>query len=157
MGASIELQNLRTASGEPLADVAVEARPLMATTIRAERALRAIDEIPLVAIAAAFASGTTTIAGVGELRSKESDRIAAIERLLAAVGVGSSYERGILRITGGAPAAQGAAVETQDDHRIAMAAAALGCAAGPLAIDSGQSIEVSFPGFLAALEGLRAC
>ena len=121
----------------------------------ADLALRAIDEIPLIAIAAAFANGTSTIAGVAELRSKESDRIAAIERLLEAVGIEATYDRATLRVTGGSPAARSAMVETHDDHRIAMAAAALACAAGPLAVDSAQSVEVSFPGFVRALEALR--
>jgi 3-phosphoshikimate 1-carboxyvinyltransferase len=155
MGAAIELRNARTVCGEPLADVAVEYRPLAATSIGPDLALRAIDEIPLLAIAAAFASGTTTIAGVADLQTKESDRVAAIERLLAAVGIPSVYERGVLWVTGGAPASGEAEVQTQDDHRVAMAAAVLGCAAGPLRIDSAQSLDVSFPGFLRALGALQ--
>lgn len=156
MGAAIELRNPRTLCGEPVADLAVTHGPLRATSIGPDIAVRGIDEIPLVAIAAAFASGTTTIAGVGELRSKESDRIAAIERMLAAVGIETLYDRGVLRVTGGAPAAGGLKVETHDDHRIAMAVAVLGCAAGPLAIDSDESLDVSFPGFLRALAALQA-
>ena len=154
MGAGIDLTNERTVSGEPVADVSVAYRRLEAATIDAATALRAIDEIPLIAIAAAFASGTTTIAGVSDLRSKESDRIAAIERLLGAVGIDTSYERGVLRITGGMPAVR-AAVRTEHDHRIAMAAAVLACAAGPLSVDGTESIDVSFPGFDEALAGLQ--
>jgi 3-phosphoshikimate 1-carboxyvinyltransferase len=154
MGASIELRNERERCGEPIADIAVEHRPLTATHVGPELALRAIDEIPLVAIAAAFASGTSTIAGVGELRVKESDRIAGIGRLLGAVGIEVHAERRGLTITGGAPRADGAPVETHDDHRIAMAAAVLARAAGPLAIDETASLDVSFPGFVAALNGL---
>ncbi|HVR45867.1 MAG TPA: 3-phosphoshikimate 1-carboxyvinyltransferase [Candidatus Binatia bacterium] len=156
MGASIDLCNERMQSGEPVADVAVEYRPLSAARIGRELALRAIDEIPLLAVAAAFAPGTTTIDGVADLRTKESDRIAAIERLLDAVGIRAAYERHGLAITGGRPAQRGTLVTTHDDHRIAMAAAVLGCAAGPLAIDSDASLDVSFPGFVAALERLRA-
>lgn len=155
MGAAIELQNERTACGEPIADVSVEYRPLVAADIDSATALRAIDEIPLLAIAAAFAAGTTTIAGISDLRSKESDRIAAIERLLAAVGIESSYERGVLRITGGTPAPRGATISTERDHRITMGAAVLACAAGPLSVDGCESAEVSFPGFLAALAALQ--
>ncbi len=155
MGAAVELRNPRTVCGEPVADLAVTPRTLRAASIGPNVALRAIDEIPLLAIAAAFASGTTTIAGVGDLRSKESDRIAAIERMLAAVGIEAIYERGVLRVTGGIPAARGVRIETRDDHRTAMAGAVLGCAAGPLAIDSDESLDVSFPGFLGALAGLR--
>ncbi|MFY9663306.1 MAG: 3-phosphoshikimate 1-carboxyvinyltransferase [Candidatus Cybelea sp.] len=156
MGAAIELRNPRSRCGEPLADVEVKYRPLSATALGADLALRAIDEIPLVAIAAAFASGTTTIAGIAELRTKESDRIAAIERLLTAVGSETSYERGVLRIVGGTPQSRHSIVETSHDHRTAMAAAVLGCAAGPIAIDSDESLDVSFPGFLASLEALRS-
>ncbi|MBV8345056.1 MAG: 3-phosphoshikimate 1-carboxyvinyltransferase [Candidatus Eremiobacteraeota bacterium] len=155
MGASIGLSDERLRCGEPLADVAVEYRPLTAAPIGADLALRAIDEIPLLAVAAAFATGTTTIDGIGDLRSKESDRVAAIERLLAAVGTRSVIERHRLAIVGGTTTSPGALVATHDDHRIAMAAAVLGCAAGPLAIDDDESLDVSFPGFMAALERLR--
>lgn len=155
MGAAIHLENLRETSGEPVAEIAVEQRPLQPAAVGSEVALRAIDEIPLLAIAAAFAPGTTTIAGIGDLRAKESDRIAAIERLLGAVGIDATYERAVLRVYGGTPVRRGLAVETHDDHRIAMAAAILACAAGPLAIDSDASIDVSFPDFTAALARLQ--
>ncbi|MGA9943583.1 MAG: 3-phosphoshikimate 1-carboxyvinyltransferase [Candidatus Cybelea sp.] len=156
MGAAIELRNQHSRCGEPVADVAVESGPLRATSVGADLALRAIDEIPLVAIAAAFAAGTTTIAGIADLRSKESDRIAAIERLLAAVGSETRYDRGVMRIVGGTPQTRYSIVETGHDHRTAMAAAVLGCAAGPVTIDNGESLDVSFPGFLASLEALRS-
>jgi 3-phosphoshikimate 1-carboxyvinyltransferase len=155
MGASIELRNPRTVSGEPIADIAVEYRPLAAANIGADIALRAIDEIPLLAIAAAFAAGTTTIAGVGDLRTKESDRVAAIGRLLDAVGIQATSERQRLTISGGRPAPRSAIIDTAGDHRITMAAAVLACAAGPLAADSDASVAVSFPGFLPALQSLR--
>ncbi len=155
MGAVIELHNERTRYGEPLADLAVEYHPLEAATIDAITALRAIDEIPLIAIAAAFAAGTTTIAGISDLRTKESDRIAAIERLLEAVGIESSYDRGVLRVVGGRPMPRTMVISTEDDHRIAMAAAVLACAAGPLSVEGADSAEVSFPGFATALAGLQ--
>jgi 3-phosphoshikimate 1-carboxyvinyltransferase len=155
MGAAIELRNLRTAFGEPVANVAVEHRPLHGAQIGADVTLRAIDEVPLLAIAAAFAGGVTRIAGVADLRGKESDRVAAIVRLLAAAGIEAAAERQVLHIEGGRPAARGRSIETHGDHRIAMAAGVLGCAAGPLGIDSDASLDVSFPGFLAALESLR--
>ncbi|MBV8491594.1 MAG: 3-phosphoshikimate 1-carboxyvinyltransferase [Candidatus Eremiobacteraeota bacterium] len=154
MGANIEFRNERSVSGEPVADVAVEYAPLRPAAIDAGLALRAIDEIPLLAIAAAFAPGETSIAGVADLRTKESDRIAGIERLLQAVGIGVESERGTLRVRGGAPVANGAIVETCDDHRIAMAAAVLACAAGPIAIDSESSVDVSFPTFRPTLESV---
>ena len=155
MGASIDVLNPRTICEEPAADIAAQWRPLEAAGITASVALRAIDEIPLLAIAAAFARGVTSIAGVGDLRTKESDRLAAIERLLEAVGIAARYERGVLQIAGGAPAPTGRDVETHGDHRVAMAAAVLACAAGPLRIDSDASLDVSFPDFAPALERLR--
>ncbi len=155
MGASIELRNERPGCGEPVADVAVKHQALRAARIGPEVALRAVDEIPLIAVAAAFAAGTTTIDGVADLRTKESDRVAAIEQLLGAVGIRAASERHSIAITGGRPAPHGTLVATHDDHRIAMAAAVLGCAAGPLAIDSDASLDVSFPEFAAALERLQ--
>ncbi len=156
MGAAIELRNPRTSCGEPVADIAVEYRPLTATAIGSDLALRAIDELPLLAVAAAFASGTTTIAGIAPLRSKESDRVAAIARLLEAVGIAIEAGPKSVTIAGGMPAAGKAVLQTHGDHRIVMAAAVLACAAGPLSVDSDSSLDVSFPGFSAALERLRA-
>lgn len=155
MGAEIELRNERAVSGEPVADIAAAYTPLHATSVGPDQALRAIDEIPLVAIAAAFADGSTTITGIGELRTKESDRIAAIERLLQAVSIQSEGQAGGVTIRGGKPAPPHTTIGTDDDHRIAMAAAALACAVGPLAIDSPASIDVSFPGFVQALTALQ--
>lgn len=155
MGARIELRAPRAVSGEPLADIAVSHAPLRAIAVGTDLALRAIDEIPLLSVAAAFAQGETRIAGVRDLRTKESDRVAGIERLLAAAGIATSHAAGELTVCGGTPSARDGVIETQGDHRIAMAAAILASAAGPIAIDSGASIDVSFPGFLPALESLR--
>lgn len=156
MGARIELQRRRTVCGEPVADVAVEHVPLSAIDVDAELALRAIDEIPLLAIAAAGASGVTRIAGLRDLRDKESDRLAAIEQLLDAAGIACERERWRLSVHGGQPQARPVTIETHGDHRIAMAAAVLACTAGRLRIDGGESAGVSYPGFFDALEGLRA-
>ncbi len=155
MGAAIELRSERESCGEPVADIAVEHRPLVATTVSTDLALRAVDELLLVAVAAAFAAGTTAISGIEALRTKESDRAAAIERLLTAVGIESSIEGRTLRIAGGAPAARGGLVSTEGDHRVAMAAAVLACAAGPLDVTEAESVDVSFPEFAPALARLR--
>jgi 3-phosphoshikimate 1-carboxyvinyltransferase len=156
MGARIALQNPRSVSGEPVADVAVEHAGLRATVVGADLALRAIDEIPLLAVAAAFAQGETRIEGVGALRSKESDRIAAIGRLLDAVGISVTTRRTGVTIRGEVPASRGGILQTHDDHRITMAAAVLACAAGPIAVDSDASIAVSFPAFVSTLERIRS-
>ncbi|MGB6521351.1 MAG: 3-phosphoshikimate 1-carboxyvinyltransferase [Candidatus Cybelea sp.] len=155
MGAAIERRNERTVAGEPIADVVVEHRALAGITVDRDLALRAIDEIPLLAVAAAFARGETTISGTEALRTKESDRVAAIERLLDAVGVAVRAQRREIVIEGGAPAAKGVTIDTQGDHRIVMAAAVLACAAGPLEVDNAASADVSFPGFAQALAGLQ--
>lgn len=155
MGARIELRNQGDVAGEPVADIAVEHAALRGTAVAPDLVPRAIDEIPLLAVAAAFADGRTTVSGVRDLRTKESDRIAAIERLLEGVGIAVETTPTAFAVTGGAPRATGTVVATQHDHRTAMAAAVLGCAAGPLAIDSDASINVSFPSFVAELESVR--
>jgi 3-phosphoshikimate 1-carboxyvinyltransferase len=156
MGASIELQNARERSGEPVADVHVRyTGDLRGTAIGPDVALRAIDEIPVLAVAAAFAQGETKITGVKELRTKESDRVAAIERLLGAVGIETQTAPNGLTIHGGAPRSAHGVIETQHDHRTAMAAAALAAGAGALEIDSDSSIDVSFPTFLETLESVQ--
>lgn len=151
MGADIRLENERERCGEPVADIAVGPAQLRGISINSDVALRAIDEIPVLAVAAAFAQGETRITGVSELRTKESDRIAAIERLLTAGGIEVESLPNGIAIRGGTPRCYGAMVETHGDHRTAMAAAAFAAGAGTLAIDDESSIEVSFPGFVEIL------
>lgn len=157
MGADIQVRNPREMAGEPVGDLVVRHAPLHATVVSGDLAVRAIDELQLAAIAAAFAQGTTKITGVRDLRSKESDRVAAIGRLLDAVGIAVEELPNGIAVTGGTPAARpGATVETHDDHRTAMCAAVLACAAGDLTIDSAQSIAVSFPDFTESLRSIQA-
>jgi 3-phosphoshikimate 1-carboxyvinyltransferase len=151
MGADIEYTNPREVAGEPLADIVVRHATLRAASIGPDVALRGIDEVMLIAVAAAFASGRTKITGVRELRTKESDRVAAIERLLGSVGIAVETEHNGLTIEGGRPTGNGSIVETHHDHRTAMAAATLAAGAGPVGIDSDESIDVSFPSFLETL------
>ena len=155
MGADIEMRNERDQAGEPTADLVVRYAPLHGTSVGPDIAIRAIDEIPVLAVAAAFAKGPTTITGIKELRTKESDRVAAIERMLTAVGISFESSTHAITISGGTPQASGATIETQHDHRTAMATAMLAAGAGPLAIDSDASIEVSFPDFLETLRRVQ--
>ncbi len=148
MGAAIRLENRRELCGEPVADIAVESAALRGTAVSAGVALRAIDEIPALAVAAAFAQGETRIVGVRDLQTKESDRLAAIERLLSAAGIVVERLPNGVVVHGGTPRCSGAVVATHADHRTAMAAAALAAGAGPLAIDDEDSIAVSFPSFV---------
>jgi 3-phosphoshikimate 1-carboxyvinyltransferase len=157
MGAQIELSNARERCGEPVADIVVRHAALHGTSVNPDVVVRAIDEIPVLAVAAAFASGDTKITGVRELRTKESDRVDAIERLLRAAEIDVDVAPDGLVIHGGAPHGDGAVVETHDDHRIAMSAAVLAAGAGPVAIDSDTCIDVSFPSFLDTLGAVQTC
>ncbi|MBV9271943.1 MAG: 3-phosphoshikimate 1-carboxyvinyltransferase [Candidatus Eremiobacteraeota bacterium] len=157
MGADITFQNEREDSGEPVADILVKHAALHPTTIGSDVALRMIDEIPVFAVAAAFAHGETRILGVAELRNKESDRVAAIERMLASAGVRTEMLPNGIAVHGGSPAAiDGAVVQPHDDHRTAMSVAALAAGSGRIGIDSDRAIDVSFPGFSEALAKVQA-
>ncbi len=156
MGAHIELRNQRSLGGEAVADVAVEFAPLRAAGVDAGVALRAIDELPLVAVAAAFAVGTSTIELLPELRAKESDRVAGVARLLDVLGTEYALQGNRLIVRGGTRRAAGAYVDSAGDHRIAMAGAVIACAVGPLRVDDLSSAAVSFPAFRATLEALQA-
>ncbi|HMI40941.1 MAG TPA: 3-phosphoshikimate 1-carboxyvinyltransferase, partial [Sphingomicrobium sp.] len=155
MGADLRISNPSRVSSEQVTDVRVRHAQLRAVEIPASAAPAMIDEYPLLAVAAAFASGTSLFHGLGELRVKESDRLATIADGLSACGVEASIDGDTLRVTGGPVA--GGAVRTQDDHRIAMAFLVLGLGArGPVSVDSAEMIAASFPGFIAAMQGIGA-
>jgi 3-phosphoshikimate 1-carboxyvinyltransferase len=156
MGANIRLENQRERCGEPIADIVVEFAPLHAITVSGDLALRSIDEILVLAVAAAFAHGQTRITGVSELRNKESDRLAAIVRLMRAAEIEIEQLPNGIAIAGGRPRCGGALVETHGDHRTAMAAAALAAGAGAVEIDDESSIDVSFPAFVPAFRKAQA-
>lgn len=156
MGAEIIFSNRRRQSGERVADISVGHAPLRPIHIAAKRIPAMIDEIPLLAVAAAFADGDSVIAGLGELRHKESDRLAAIVAGLTACGVCAVAEGDWLRISGG-PVRGGAAVASQGDHRIAMAFAVLGLAARePVVVNGAEMIATSFPGFAHVMRSIGA-
>ncbi len=116
----------------------------------------AIDEVPVLCLAAAAARGTTTIRGAGELRHKESDRIAGIATGLRALGARIEVDGDDLRIEGGA-SLHGAATDSLDDHRLAMTFAIAGLvAAGETTIARPGSAAISYPGFFDDLERVRA-
>ena len=142
--------------GEPLADLVVRSSDLHAIDLGAAEVASAIDEIPVLCLAAARARGTTTIRGAGELRHKESDRIAGIATGLAALGARLEVEGDDLRIHGGT-ALHGGTTDSLDDHRLAMTFAIAGLVASdPTTIARPGSAAVSYPGFFADLEGVRA-
>jgi 3-phosphoshikimate 1-carboxyvinyltransferase len=116
-----------------------------------------IDEYPILAVAAAFAEGTTRMRGLKELRVKESDRLAAIANGLKANGVAVEIDGDDLIVHGTGRAPGGGTVATHMDHRIAMAFLVMGLASDkPVAIDDGSFIATSFPGYVPMLRGLGA-
>ena len=161
MGAKIAFQNAREEGGEPVADLLVEGSRLSGVTVPAERAPSMIDEYPILAVAAALAEGPTTMQGLAELRVKESDRLSAVARGLAAAGV--RFEEGpdslVVHGSGGrrVRGTVGAPVETHMDHRIAMAFLVLGLASEKgVGVDDTGFIDTSFPGFVSLMRGLGA-
>ncbi|MDX1574803.1 MAG: 3-phosphoshikimate 1-carboxyvinyltransferase [Kiloniellales bacterium] len=158
MGARIEIDNPREESGEPVGDLRVSSSPLRGVEVPAARAPSMIDEYPVLAVAAACARGTTRMHGLGELRVKESDRLAVVARGLAACGVAVDAGPDSLTVHGaGGPPPGGAAVASELDHRIAMSFLVLGLASErPVTIDDDGPIGTSFPDFVAAMAGLGA-
>jgi len=157
MGAAIEVVDEREDAGEPRATLVVRATPLRATSIEPPEVPATIDELPVLAVAAALSEGETRIAGAGELRVKESDRLAALGQLTRlGVDVRTSPDGLVIRGSGGRPLS-GGQVTSGGDHRIAMAFAVAGLVAtGGVAIADPDCVAVSFPGFfdrLAALGG----
>ena len=158
MGADIQCRDERDVAGEPVADLHVGAGALVGVEVPASRAPSMIDEYPVLAVAAALAEGKTVMRGLAELRVKESDRLAAMARGLTACGVVVEEGEDSLIVHGcGGRAPGGGTIETDLDHRIAMAFLVLGMAAErPVTIDDGGPIETSFPRFAALMNGLGA-
>jgi 3-phosphoshikimate 1-carboxyvinyltransferase len=160
MGALIEEHPIGPAepsdAGEPLADLAVRSSDLVAVDLGPAEVASAIDEIPILCLAATQARGRTTIRGAGELRNKESDRIAGMAAGLTALGASIEVSGDDIAITGPTPL-RGAATEALDDHRLAMTFAVAGTvASGTTTIDRAESAAVSYPSFYTELERLTA-
>ena len=156
MGADLSFANRRNLGGEEVADITARTSALHGVDVPAERAPSMIDEYPILAIAAAFADGTTRAHGLAERRVTESDRLAAIITGLRACGVDARDEDDTLIVEGGVPAGGGSVV-THGDHRIAMSFLVLGLAAGkPVTVDEAGMIATSFPGFPDLMRGLGA-
>lgn len=158
MGADIAEVAPREEGGEPVADLVVRGSALKGVEVPPDRAPSMIDEYPVLCAAAACADGPTIMHGVGELRVKESDRLAMMAGGLEACGVRVEMGEDWLVVHGtGRPPAGGATVATAMDHRIAMSFLVLGLATGaPVQVDDGSFIDTSFPGFTALMNGLGA-
>jgi 3-phosphoshikimate 1-carboxyvinyltransferase len=147
MGADITLRNPREQAGEPVADIRVRHRKLHAVQIAGSLIPRAIDEIPVLSVAASYAEGTTIIKDAAELRIKESDRIATMASELKKLGVAVKELPDGMEITG-RDALDGGVCESHGDHRIAMSLAVAGLAArGETVVHDTAWIDTSFPGF----------
>ena len=161
MGADLSVTNVRDEGGETVADITARYSDLTGVEVPPERAPSMIDEYPILAVAAAFAEGPTVMRGIGEMRVKESDRIALMAAGLAACGVGVEEGPDSLTVVGAKRGnhlvAGGAGVVTHGDHRIAMSHLILGLAAeAPVAVDEPGMIATSFPGFVELMRGLGA-
>lgn len=157
MGADIEILEQRHEGGEEVADLRVRHSALCGVEVPAERAPSMIDEYPILAVAAAFASGETAMRGLAELRVKESDRLAAIADGLAQAGVSARIEGDDLIVTGMDKVPGGGVAATHLDHRIAMSFLVLGLASEkPMAVDDAAMIATSFPTFRPQMEELGA-
>ena len=156
MGANIEIRNRRRSGGEEIGDLLVRHSELKGVDVPAERAPSMIDEYPILAVAASFAQGRTAMRGLEELRVKESDRLEAVARGLAANGVRHEIQGDDLFVEGGAVPG-GGTVTTHMDHRIAMSFLTMGLASEkPVTVDDVAMIATSFPEYQGLMRGLGA-
>ncbi len=156
MGAKLTVSNRRAAGGEEVGDLTARHSTLTGVVVPPQRAASMIDEYPILAATAAFAHGETVMRGIGEMRVKESDRIALMSAGLQACGVRVVEEPEGFTVTGGRVPG-GATVTTHGDHRIAMSHLILGLAAErAVTVDEPGMIATSFPGFVEMMHGLGA-
>ena len=146
MGGRIELINERTSGGEPLADLKVTSSKLHGVEIGGEMIPRLIDEVPIIAVAAAFAEGATTINGLSELRHKESDRLAAIVEEYVKIGIDCAAHGDTLTIRQNKM--RRSQCKTRGDHRLAMSLAIAGMLAEGVTLDDTDCINISYPNFI---------
>jgi len=159
MGARIEVTNRRTSGGEEIGDLVVRHSQLKGVEVPAERAPSMIDEYPILAVAAAFATGKTAMRGLEELRVKESDRLEAVALGLKLNGVRYQIEGDDLIVDGMGPdgVPGGGTVPTHMDHRIAMSFLTMGMASqAPVTVDDVTMIATSFPEYQDLMKGLGA-
>ncbi|MDN5276172.1 MAG: 3-phosphoshikimate 1-carboxyvinyltransferase [Clostridiales bacterium] len=155
MGGNITIENISTSGGEQIGDIIVSTSNLKATVIGGQLIPRLIDEIPVIALAATQAHGTTVIKDAQELKVKESDRIATVVDILSRLGADIEATDDGMVIHGPTPL-KGNAVDSFGDHRLAMMAAIAGLIAqGETTINSWECVNISFPGFYDMLKILQ--
>jgi 3-phosphoshikimate 1-carboxyvinyltransferase len=155
MGANIAVFNRRTLSGEPVADLEVRSAQLVATRIEADEVPRLIDELPLLALAAAMARGETIVRGAGELRVKETDRIETVTTSLKALGLRIEASDDGFRVRGVPTRPKGGGMGSYGDHRLAMLGAVAGLVSREgVRLEGVEAVGVSFPGFFDLLESV---
>ncbi len=153
MGADLHVENQRNEGGEPVADVTVRSSQLRATSIAGAIIPRLIDELPILALAAACADGQTSIRDAQELRTKESDRIDSVAAGLTAMGVPVQTLADGFDITGRPAALRGARLESHHDHRLTMTWAVAGIVAGgETTVTDADAVGVSYPTFWEVLD-----
>ena len=152
MEADVTLEHQREVAGEPVADIRVRSSQLKACEIGGALIPRLIDEVPILAVAATMAQGTTVIRDAQELRVKESDRLLAMAQELGKLGANVRERPDGLEITGGVPL-QGADLDSYDDHRVAMSLAIAALLAnGPSHLYNAQAASISYPNFIHTLK-----
>ena len=156
MGADITISNERTSGGEKMGDLTVRSAKLHGTTIAGDLIPRLVDEIPVIAVAAACAEGVTEIHDAQELKVKESNRLETVAQGLRAFGCEVEVLDDGLRIAGGKPLQADAVCNSFGDHRIAMSMTIAALAAeGAAEIEQFEAVSVSWPSFWADIQGLE--
>jgi 3-phosphoshikimate 1-carboxyvinyltransferase len=155
MGARVTIFNRRTVGGEPVGDLEVRSAPLVAATVDGAEVPAMVDELPLLALVAAFARGTTDVRGAEELRHKETDRIAAVVEELQRLGVRAHARPDGFTVTGVPSRPRGGRLDARGDHRMAM----LGAVAGLVSregvdVEGAETVAISFPGFFDLLDSV---
>jgi 3-phosphoshikimate 1-carboxyvinyltransferase len=152
MGAQVDVLEERNQGGEPVADLRVASSRLRGVEVSGELIPRAVDELPLIALAATQAEGRTVVRDAGDLKVKESDRLAETARILSTLGarISATADGWVIE---GPSRLQGATIETLGDHRLAVLAALAGSlAGGETAVEGAECVDVSYPGFWSVLE-----
>lgn len=155
MGGRIAVFNRRSEGGEPVADLEVRSAALTATRVEREEVPRLVDELPLVALAAALARGRTDVRGAEELRAKETDRIEQTVAVMRAIGARIEARRDGFVVRGTPARPRGGSVDAAGDHRLAMLGAVAGLVSlEGVSVEGAEAVAISFPGFFDLLDSV---